>query len=199
MVRWLLLLLVVLATPAWADDAASPVTFHKGQIGFSARFGIGARGILTYDSMNYCGKTDPQAKYGFASVCTGRTPLALDLEASYGVAKSVELTLEIGLGLERDFGTAPGTSGPRPFFLAPGARFFFSEAARSKLFVQPELVIDLASYKAGNDIGGRGIEGYWIDLHRTYGLYFFVAETLEFSRWLSASFEAGVGFQGRYP
>ena len=201
MVRWLLLLMAV-STPAWADDnAVSPVTFHKGQFGGSARFALGGRGIATYENTVYCGKTDPMAEHGFASVCTGRTPLALDLEAAYGVTGSIELTLELRLGLERDFGTAPGADGPRPFHVAPGARFFFSEAARSKLFVQPELVFDFAGYdsRPGNDFGVRGIEGYWIDLHKSYGLYFFVAETLEFSRWLSATFEGGVGFQGRYP
>ena len=199
MVRCLLVLMVVATPAAWADDTV-PTTFHKGQFGVSARFGLGARGILTYDSTVYCGKTDPQAEHGFASVCTARMPLALDIEAAYGVAKHIEVTLEMRLGIQRDFGSAPGMEGPRPFYLAPGARFFFSEAARSKLFVQPEAVIDLASYTGrGNDFGFRGIEGYWIDLHRTYGIYFFVAETLEFSRWLSFSFEGGVGFQGRYP
>jgi hypothetical protein len=202
MARWLLLVMavfVVSATPAWADEAVSPVTFHKGQFGGSARFAIGGRGIATYENTVYCGKTDPQAEHGFASVCTGRLPLSLDLEAAYGVTGSIELTLELRLGLERDFGTDPSSPGPRPFYVAPGARFFFSEAARSKLFVQPELVFDFAGYSRGNDFGVRGIEGYWIDLHKSYGLYFFVAETLEFSRWLSASFEGGVGFQGRYP
>ncbi|HUS29796.1 MAG TPA: hypothetical protein VMZ53_14930 [Kofleriaceae bacterium] len=194
-----LLLGMAVATPAWADEPVSPVTFHKGQFGGSVRFGVGARGIATYENSVYCGKTDPQAEYGFASVCTGRTPLALDLEAAYGVTGAIELTLELRIGIESDFGTTPSEDGPRPFHVAPGARFFFSEAARSKLFVQPELVFDFAGYDRGNDFGVRGIEGYWIDLHKTYGLYFFVAETLEFSRWLSASFEAGVGFQGRYP
>jgi hypothetical protein len=202
MARWLLLVMavfVVSATPAWADDAVSPVTFHKGQFGGSARFAIGGRGIATYENTVYCGKTDPQAEHGFASVCTGRMPLSLDLEAAYGVTGTIELTVEMRLGLERDFGVDQNTPGPRPFYVAPGARFFFSEAARSKLFVQPELVFDFAGYSRGNDFGVRGIEGYWIDLHKSYGLYFFVAETLEFSRWLSASFEGGVGFQGRYP
>lgn len=185
---------------AYADDSAEPPkTFHKGQVGISTRLAVGARGIVTYENTVYCGKSDAGAEHGFATVCTGRTPLALDLEAAYGVAKSVELTLEMRLGVERDFGTAPGMQGPRPFSLAPGARFFFSEAKRTKLFVQPSLLIDLANYERGNDFGVRGIEGLWIDLHRTYGIYFFVAENLEFSRWLSASFEGGFGFQGRYP
>jgi hypothetical protein len=187
-----LLVLLAISTPAWADDGEPAATFHKGQFGASARFGLGARGIATYDNTVYCGKTDPMAEHGRASVCTGRTPLALDLEAAYGVAQSIELTLELRIGLERDFGENPGEEGPRAFHVAPGARFFFSEAKHTKLFVQPEIVL-------GRDFGVRGIEGFWIDLHKTYGLYFFVAETLEFSRWMSASFEAGIGFQGRYP
>ena len=194
-----LLVLMAIATTAYADDSEPAKTFHKGQFGVSARFGLGARGIATYENTVYCGKQDPQAEHGFASVCTGRTPLSLDLEGSYGIAQSIELTLEIRMGLERDFGANATAEGPRPFHIAPGARFFFSEAARTKLFVQPALVLDLAGYDQGKDFGVRGIEGIWIDLHKTYGLYFFVAETLQFSRWLSASFEAGVGFQGRYP
>src|ERR1044071_1425416 len=136
MVRWLLLFMAVLATPAWADEAVSPVKFHKGQFGGSLRFGLGARGILTYENTTYCGKLDPQAAHGFASVCTGRTPLALDLEAGYGVTGTIELTLELRIGLESDFGADQNSEGPRAFHVAPGARFFFSEADRRKLFIQ---------------------------------------------------------------
>jgi hypothetical protein len=191
--------IIALSGAAAADDTTPPTVGHKGQVGISARLGVGVRGIATYENNVYCGKTDPEAEFQYASVCTGRTPLSLDLEASYGVARSIELTLEMRIGLETDVGSAPGMTGPRPFHLAPGARFFFSEAARTKLFVQPSVVFDLANYSQGNDFGVRGIEGFWIDLHRSYGVYVFVGETLEFSRWLSASFEAGVGFQGRYP
>ena len=193
-------LLALTGVSAAGDDAA-PVTFHKGQFGASARLSLGARGIATYDNDVYCGKTDPEGEFGFASVCTGATPLALDLEGSYGVKPTIELVLEMRLGIEGDFGDAPGMDGPHPFWLSPGARFFFSEAARSKLFVQPEVVFDFAGYdsRPGNDFGVRGIEGFWIDLHRSYGFYFYIAETLTFSRWLSATFEGGIGFQGRYP
>ena len=184
----------VLAAPALADDV-EPITSHRGQFGLSARLGLGVRAIATYDRTVFCG-SDVDDR-----VCTGRSPMSLDLEASYGIKDSVELTLELRLGLERDFGATPGGDGPRPFHLAPGARFFFAEAKRTKLFVQPSLVFDFASYQQrdGNDFGVRGIEGFWIDLHRSYGLYLYVAETIEFSRWLSGGFEAGVGFQGRYP
>ena len=196
-----LLVLLLVTTPAWADDSEPPSTFHKGQFGMSARLGMGVRGIATYNNMVYCGKTDPMAEYGFASVCTHRMPISLDLEAAYGVAQSIELTLELRIGIESDFGTSPSGDGPRPLALAPGARFFFSEAKHTKLFFQPELVFDFADYsqRAGNDFGVRGIEGFWIDLHRSYGFYFWIAETAEFRRWLSFSFEGGIGFQGRYP
>ena len=199
------LVLLLLAAPAWADDTEPAITSHKGQFGLSARFGLGWRAIFTYSSNRpqYCGKTDPtQTKNnGWAAVCTGRTPLALDLEASYGVEDSIELTLELGLGIESDFGSMPGTDGPRPLTLAPGARFFFSEAKHSKLFVQPSLVFDFADYAqaSSTDISLKGIEGFWMDLHKSYGLYFFISEQLGFRRWLSGDFEAGLGFQGRYP
>ena len=55
------------SAPAWADDgSAPPRTFHKGQLGISARLGLGARGIVTYENTVYCGKTDPAAAHGFA-------------------------------------------------------------------------------------------------------------------------------------
>lgn len=197
------LVLLLLAAPAWADDTEPAITSHKGQFGVSARFGLGVRAIVTYsgDRPLYCGKSDASQKGGFAAVCTGRTPLALDLEAAYGVADSIELTLELGIGIESDFGSAPGSDGPHPLTLAPGARFFFSEAKHSKLFVQPSLVLDFASYAQApsTDIGLKGIEGFWMDLHKSYGLYFFISEQLEFRRWMSGDFEAGLGFQGRYP
>ena len=190
--------LALAGTPARADDADLPVTFHKGQFGLSARLSLGIRGIATYDDQDYCGTID-QEDGGFASVCTGRTPVALDLEASYGVAQSIELALELRVGLEKDFGIAENAAGPRPVHLALGGRFSFSETKRTRLFFQPMVVADLSDRIQGNDFGVRGIEGFWVDVHRAYGIYVFVGETLEFSRWLSVSLEAGVGFQGRYP
>lgn len=197
----LILAVVGMAGTAWADDGSElPATYHKGQFGLSARLGLGIRGIATWDSADYCGATDEEDG-GEASVCTGVAPLALDLEASYGVARSVELALELRLGIQEDFGYSLSmpSGGPRQVHLAFGGRFSFSEAKRTKLFVQPMLVADFTDRPQGNDFGVRGLQGFWIDLHRAYGIYIYIGETLEFSRWLSATFEAGVGFQGRYP
>lgn len=191
--------------PVKPEDTGPPPTFHKGQFGLSARLSMGAQAIATYDSKYYCGTVDTTAANGNAPVCAHRSPVSLGFEASYGVARHAELVLELRIGLEKEFGPSPTGEGPHPLFLAPGARFFFSEAKRSRLFVQPEVVFDFTPFKdaagnsRGNDFGFRGLEGFWIDLHKTYGMYAFVGETLEFVRWIDANFEAGVGFQGRYP
>jgi hypothetical protein len=192
---------------ARADDGDEPPsTFHKGQLGLSARLALGLRGIVPYHSSDYCGATDSSAQDGNAAVCAARAPTMLELEAAYGVAKHTELVVEFGFGLEQDFGATPATSnGPHPFYISPGARFFFSETRHSKLFVDTQLVFDFTGYKngagasRGTDYGARGLEGWWLDLHRAYGIYIFAGETAEFSRWLEFSFEAGVGFQARYP
>jgi len=169
------------------------------------RFGVGYQGIAPRNDQIYCGETDTTARYGYAPICTGRAPLALDLEASYGVAKHVELLFDLRLGLEQDPGSTPSAGdGARPLQLAPGARFFFSEAAHTKLFFQPMAVFDVASQPTtigsrGTEFGVRGLEGYWIDLHRAYGFYFYVGETLGVSPWLEGEIEGGFGIQGRYP
>lgn len=197
---------LALGAPAFADDASElPATFHAHQLGISARFGVGYRGIAPRNDELYCGETDATARHGFAPICTGRAPLAIDLEASYGVARHLELLFALRFGLEKDFGSAPTTSnGSMPLQLALGGRFFFSEAAHTKLFFQPMLVADVAQQPTtdgsrGTEYAVRGLEGYWIDLHRAYGFYFYVGETIGVSPWLEGEIEGGFGFQGRYP
>jgi len=201
MTRILVAIALLLPTAARADDTS---TGHKGQGGISVRLGDGVRGIATYNS-DYCGTLDASAKNGNAPVCSGRSPFVMDLEAAYGVAKSIDVTLELEFALEHDFGVSAGIQGPRPYHLAPGARFYFSEEKHSKLFVQPELVFDFTGYQKpggesrGTDVGVRGIEGYWYDVHRNFGVYAWVGETATFSRWLYFGLELGLGVQGRYP
>jgi len=200
--RLALALVLLLTATAGADDAV-PAT-HLGQFGISARLGLGVRGIATYNS-DYCGVLDSTAKNGNAPVCTGRSPLFLELEPSFGVARAVELTLGFHIGLESDFGPTSATAGPHEFRLEPGARFFFSEAGHSKLFVQPEFLFDFTGYNKqtggsyGADFGVRALEGYWLDFHRAFGFYAFVGESAEFKRWIAAELDFGIGFQGRYP
>ncbi len=194
-----------LAAAVSAAAAEPAQTSHQGQFQLSARLSLGLRGIATYDDTAYCGDTDPTASSGFAPVCTGRSPLAIDFEIGYGLGRKIDTFLEIRIGLEQDFGPLPSSDdGPRPFHLSPGARFFFSEGGRAKLFTTAQVVFDFAGYQdidgkeLGMDFGIRNLSGLWFDLDRAYGVYFFIGETATFSRWLRFELEAGVGIQGRY-
>src|SRR2546423_14880747 len=96
------LALALIATPAFGDDLA-----HKGQLELSARFSMGMRAIATYDK-SYCGTIDTSNSSGFAPVCTGRSPFAMDLELGYGVARRIDAFVELHLALESDFPSSPG-------------------------------------------------------------------------------------------
>lgn len=182
------MVLVLVGRTAWADYS------HKGQLQVSARMALGLRAIIPYDSADYCGQTDNGVSN--APVCTGRAPFSLDLELGYGVAQRVDLILELRLGLETDFGSSPfEMDGPRMFHLAPGGRFFFSDAKTTKLFTTAQLVFD---FSRGTDVGVRNMNGLWFDLDRAYGFYAYIAETATFSSWLRFELEAGVGVSGRY-
>jgi len=178
---------------------------HKGQLQISVRVALGLRAIAVYNNdEEYCGEIDT-ADNSFAPVCTGRAPFALDFELGYGIARKVDAFLELRIGLESDFGSSPtDTEGARPFHLSPGARFFFSDAGKTKLFTTAQLVIDASGYKdiagskLGTDLGLRNMSGLWVDLDKAYGFYAFIGETATFARWLRFELEAGVGFQGRY-
>ena len=178
---------------------------HRHQVGLSLRLPIGMRAIVTYKDTDYCGSTASSGA-GFASVCLGLAPIPLDLEVSYGVADAVELLVETRFGITRDFPSKPGLDdGPRQVQLAPGARFFFSESGRSKLFLTTQVVFDFTNFKdgasasRGTEFGGRSIQGWWLDLHRAYGFYVFIGDTATFGPWVNIDLEAGIGIQGRYP
>ncbi|HLL20494.1 MAG TPA: hypothetical protein VK427_00100 [Kofleriaceae bacterium] len=186
--------------------AADADLSHRGQVQLSTRFAVGMRGIATYDETTFCGDTDSTTATGFAPVCTGRVPIAVDVELGYGITRAIDLLLELRIGIEQDFGARPGSDeGPRPLHVSPGARFFFSDAGTSKLFTTAQLVIDVAAYEdnagkaLGTDVGVRNMSGLWVDLDRAYGFYIYIAETATFTRWLRFELEAGIGLQGRYP
>jgi hypothetical protein len=180
--------------------------YHDGQIGVSARVGLGLRGIATYSDKDYCGTTSGSTTTGNAPVCIGREPIALDLEMAYGLGKRVDVLLEMRLGIERDFASSStNNNGPHVVRLSPGIRYFFSESKSTKLFTTAQAMFDFSDYKdvnnmgRGNDIGLRNLSGLWLDFHRAYGVYFFAGETLGFARWLDFELELGIGIQGRYP
>lgn len=214
--------LLILASRAAADPAepqlikpkakAKPVAptevsfSHRHQLELSARFGLGYRAIIPYDDNTYCGELSNDAQNGFAPACTGRAPFALDFELGYGVTDRIDLLLAFRLGLEPDFDATPsGDNGPHTFQLSPGARFFFSESGKTKLFTTAQLVLDVSSYHApsggdrGADLGVRNLSGVWVNLDKAYGFYLYVGGTAGFVRWFDFQLDAGIGIQGRYP
>jgi hypothetical protein len=203
---------------AFADDGAEPkliapsakaapeVLSHEGTFGLSARIALGLRAIATYDEANYCGSSDSSVTTGNAPVCVSRAPFSLDFELAYGLAKKADVLLELRLGIEQDFGsTAAQNNGPHAVFVSPGVRFWFNEANASSLFATAQAVFDFTGYQdaagkgRGADLGVRNLNGYWLDLTKSYGVYAFAGETATFARWIRLELEAGIGFQGRYP
>jgi hypothetical protein len=201
--------------PAKADPAAPPPAApeptaadfsHRHQFGLSLRVAAGLRAIATYDNNDYCGGVDTTTTSHNAPVCTGRTPFSFDVEASYGVARKVDLIIEGRFAVESDFMASQTamTSGPHPVRIAPGVRLFYSEGIHSKLFSTAQLVFDFTGYKdqagasRGNDIGVRNINGLWYDLTHDYGIYGYFGEGMEFARWFDMELEVGVGFQARF-
>ncbi|HEY4242728.1 MAG TPA: hypothetical protein VGM88_23085 [Kofleriaceae bacterium] len=178
---------------------------HLGQLEIAVRAGVGLRTIVPYSDEDYCGKIDRSTAHGNAAVCTERQPFGLDFELGYGVARHVDLLAEMSVGLEGSFApTAADEGGPHDIRLAPGARFFFSDAGTSKLFTTAQVVLDFSGYKddtgksRGVDFGIRNMSGLQFDLDKAYGFYIFVGETVTFARWLDLDLEAGVGIQGRF-
>lgn len=192
--------------PTAPRPAAAEINYsHKGQFMASARVGLGMRAIVPYEETTFCGDTSNQTATGNAAACTGRSPFALDLEFGYGVASRIDVFLELRIGIEADFDATPsGNDGPRPFHLSPGARFFWGETDKVKVFTTAQIVLDLAGYKGGNgaeignDVGLRNLSGVWFDLDRAYGFYLFAGPTASFARWFRFELEAGIGLQGRY-
>jgi hypothetical protein len=183
--------------------AAAEAEGHLHQFGLGLQLAVGMRAINPY-SDTFCGTVGDNGNSNQA-YCLARVPMTFDFELSYGLKPALEALFEMRIGVERDFGTSSGASGPHVHQFAPGARFFFSESGRSKFFSTAQIVFDTSAYQdtsgsdRGVDLGIRNINGFWFDIQKQYGVYIFFGEEAGFKRWLSASLEAGLGVQGRLP
>jgi hypothetical protein len=198
---WLAAVLILAGGTAFADsvdkDKDKAKYSHKGQFGISAQFGVGARAIFPYND-EFCGTVSDQ---GQSEVCLGRSPVTLDVGLAYGVLGSLDVMLDLRLGVERDFGVNIDDSGPRIRALAPGVKAFFGEDGGGKFFSTLQLVVDLSGYDQADetDLGARNQNGFQFDLHETVGLMLWVGETVAWRRWLRFELDGGVGLQARFP
>jgi hypothetical protein len=199
---------VLAAAPARADDTeatgGTTISYkHKGQFGLYSQVGAGYRALFPYNKNDFCGKSnsDGSAK----SVCTGFTPLWIELGASYGITNSLEAIIDFRFGLGADF--KPETvseSAPHVFVIAPGIKFYVNDVGSIKWFSTLQLAIDRTDYSTSGvatatDIGLRNVNGILVDLHRTFGIYGHFGETIGFVRWLRFEMDAGIGMQVRFP
>jgi len=170
---------------------------HGGQFKIYAQTGIGYRLIFRYDDDDFCGQAGK-------TNCNGAVPFWLEAGIGYGVTDSFELITDVRLGLGEDFSPSTTTSGPKQFVIAPGMRIFIDDAGSLKFFSTVQLAIDRTDYSAsGNskatDFGVRNVNGFLIDLHRTFGVYVHVGETIGFVRWLRFEIDGGIGMMIRLP
>ena len=193
-----------LITPTKKPGGEAVHEGHEHQVGLGLQLAVGMRAINPYDNV-FCGAVGDNGNSNQA-YCLARVPMTLDFELTYGLKPSLEALLELRIGVERDFGTTSASgAGPHVHQWSPGARFFFAESGRAKFFSTAQAVFDTSDYQdtggndRGFDIGLRNVNGFWFDPQKSYGLYVFFGEEVGFKRWLSATLEAGIGFQGRYP
>jgi hypothetical protein len=170
---------------------------HKGQFGVHASFGLGYRALFPYDDDDYCGDDN--------AVCWGAPPPLFELGLAYGVSKSVELLVDMRLGLTTDFKPQRvGEDAPRPLSFDAGAKIYIDDSGSAKLFTSILFHIDRTDYSASGasqstDYGVRNVNGLLLDFHRTFGLYLAFGETISFVRWLRFEVDAGIGVQARFP
>lgn len=194
---------LAMARPAGADE---PFDYrvqytHQGQFGVQGAGGFGFRFIAPYNE-EYCGQVDQDNPSDPKAVCSARSPFALDLGLSYGVARSLELLFETRIGLERDFGASPSDDdGPRQLAFAPGIKIYIRDAGLTKFFSSLQFAIDVTDFAQASktDYGVRNTNGLQFDFHRTFGVYFYFGETLAFARWFRFEMDAGIGLQFRVP
>jgi hypothetical protein len=181
-----------------ASGGTSIAYSHKGQFGIYSQFGVGYRALFRYNNNDYCGESGK-------SVCTGTTPPWVELGISYAPSKSIELITDFRIGLTNDFRPDTVTSkAPRELVLAPGIKAFVDDSGSVKWFTTFQVALDFTDYSADNvaaslDVGLRNVNGVLIDLHRTFGFYVHVGETIGFVRWLRFEMDGGLGLQARFP
>lgn len=164
---------------------------HIDQVGLRVGAGVPFLLGLKYAGGPACSKSGDQ-------FCHRMGASFLDLDLSWGMTRSVELTLLTRLGLSHD-----EASGTAPLVLGLGVRAYGSPESIFKLFLGGRLVLDLTQSDRKDwqavDIGARGEFGFAVDVVRYVGFYVQGAVTLSFLRAFVATLDASGGLQVRFP
>lgn len=178
--------------PSRVEDAPPETFDHRHQTGLALMPGLGYRLIVPYEEDIDCGD-DPASK----RVCTGRLPVFLDVQLSFGVSRRLDVLADVRFGLEEDF------TGTRQFAVAPGIRYWLDTETRAKAFTAVQVVYDATEQNSDRvsdtDLGGRVGLGFMYDLSRRFGILAQTGATLGFSRWFRMELDFGLGGQVRFP
>jgi len=163
---------------------------HTNQLGIAAMPGTGFRGIFPYQENIPCGNQGKR-------VCTGRLPLFLDVQPSFGFAQHWDVLLDLRFGIGTDFTMS------HQFAIAPGFRYWVDPELGFKFFATLQGVFDSTaqhdSMVKDNDFGIRNANGVMFEVMRNLGFFIQFGETLGFVRWLRFEIDAGAGMQVRLP
>jgi hypothetical protein len=164
---------------------------HDGQFGIALLPGSGFRGIFPYQENVPCGNDTTKR------VCTGRLPLFLDVQPSFGFATHWDVLVDLRFGIEQDF------TQTRQFAVAPGVRYWIDPELGVKFFATIQVAYDTTAQHdpviKNNDFAFRNADGLMFEVMRNFGIYLQVGDTIGFVRWLRFEIDGGVGVQARFP
>ena len=196
------------ATVECVEGAEDCVAEEEEEEGFGHRF-QGGIGILAgtgyYFHISYgedfChmeGEEEAQ------EVCTGRSPVFFDIQASFGVTEGLEILVEYRIGLIGEVYLAnptledSETSESRPMAVGLGIRYNVSPLNRFKFFIGALLDVDFTK-NLKTDITLRPIFGLQIEFIRWMGFFVQASVNLSFVRAFGLSLDVGGGLQFRFP
>lgn len=172
---------------------ATPSLTHYQQFGIAILPGTGYRGIFPYQEMINCGQPEKR-------VCTGRLPVFLDVQPSFGFASHWDVLIDLRFGLGQDF------TGARQFAVAPGVRYWVDPGEPAKFFATAQIAYDTTpqhadgtALKHNDDVAFRNSNGFMFEVMRNFGVYLQFGETIGFVRWLRFEIDGGIGVQARLP
>jgi hypothetical protein len=188
---------VAWAQPADVADEEPPSLNHRYQAGLSVMPGIGYRVIVPYAEHKECG--DSSREPG-KRVCTSAAPFFIDVQASLGVSRRIDVLIDLRFGIGKD--PATYALGSRQFAVAPGIRVWLDQDVALKFYTTLQALYDSTDYGAhlpSSDYGLRNSNGLMYDVNRNVGFFFQFGESFGLRRWFRIELDAGLGFQVRYP
>jgi hypothetical protein len=181
------------AAPASQPAAKPPGYSHRHQGGVGVIFGTGYRGLVRYQgSQGTCEDVVGSDK----TFCHSRVPAFMDIQGSFGVTRGLAAIVDFRLGLEQDF------THSRPLALAPGIKYHIDAEDRLKFFITLQLAIDFTGQLPDvprTDFGVRNAIGLQFDVHRVFGFWLQLGDTLAFRRYFRFELDAALGIEARFP